>query len=197
MYSRFGSHSNQSIRTVNIMANTARLQAHQYETLCLVFCSNELPLGDIATRLHELLPYKYSPLNVHARPLTKKALKSELLRAGSYLYEKFIDELRREPRDSTDTPAYPELAAKLSGHSVPQVYRYLWIWTEDQSVVSQGCSWFTSREACLAKGMSVRPRLETFDGPRAPRAVLCLEAVTPCNVFKADRTLKKLDRKKK
>ena len=149
------------------------------------FKSVDIPVKEIVQRMHAVLPYKYSPHHKKPEPLDAPTLKKEIIRGGSHLYEKLIEVLRYEPRHPEEGTAYPLLSKRLASHGIPQLYRYVWIWSDDGSVIAQGCSWFADRDDCLNKGKSARPGYDTFDGPGAPMATLCVEAVTPCNVFKA------------
>lgn len=166
------------------MPRTARLQGYQYTRLQKAFQEVDIPVKDIHLRMHTVLPYEFSPSNPKSKPIDKESLRFGIVMGGSCIYEKLIEVLEREPKSAEEGPAYPKLAARLKASPTHQLYRYVWLWSEDQSVLAQGISWFTDRDACVAKGKSLQPSYDTFDGPGAPTAMLCVEAVTPCNIHK-------------
>ena len=178
------------------MPITARMQYYQYEILSHVFKTRDIPVEDIQRRMAHVLPPKYRLLPDPVC-IDKATLFEEIVKGGSLMYEKLIHVLKREPRSKYESPAYPCLAARLESHKVPQLYRWVYIFSDDCTVMTQGCSWFTDKEACIAKGKasSCGP-YTTFDGPNAPVETLCIEAVSPCNVFKAKYTAGK-DKKDK
>ena len=75
-----------------------------------------------------------------------------------------------------------ELIRYLTEHTLKQLYRDLWIWSEDNSIMRRGKSWCTSKEDCTKEGKRNGPSYTSFDGPGAPSALLCMESVCPCFV---------------
>ena len=145
------------------------------------FYRRDIPVDKIAWYMHDMLPKKYSadqPCEQKREPLDKEQLKKEIVLAGSSAYEALID--------ATEKTELPELIHHLTDHKVKQLYRYVWIWSEDNSVMRRGKSWFTSKEECKQEGKRNWPSYTTFDGPGSPGAQLSVEAICPCFVHNAD-----------
>lgn len=167
------------------MQRKVNIQHYQYHLLEHVFETNDIPVKTILYRMCQVLPPKYHP-EVGKVTMDKDTLKKEIIEGGSYLYERLITALERKPRFEGDSPSYPSLAKHLDSHGVHQLYRYMWVWSDDGHIMTQGKSWFTNKESCLNQGRYVQPNYTTFDGPGAPSAELCIEAVCPCHVFLTD-----------
>ena len=166
------------------MVLTARLQSYQFQLLTKAWDEFDIPTSQILHRLHAVLPFKYSPNNENRVPLDADMLRQEIVKGGSAVYNKLIEVLVK-PGDTCDEgPPLPKLMARLVNHKVPQMYRYIWIWSLDSSVISQGCAWFTNMDDCINKGRAARRHTESLMvGHPSPVATLCIESVTPCNVI--------------
>ena len=145
------------------------------------FYKRDIPVTDIAWYMHTVLPKKYSidtPKGVNSEVLDKELLKQEIIFAGSSAYECLIK--------ASEKSNYQELVNQLTDHTVKQLYRWVWIWSEDNSVMRRGKSWFTTKEECLNEGKKNGPSYVTFDGPGCPDAMLSVESVCSCFVHMAD-----------
>ena len=91
-----------------------------------------------------------------------------IMNSGSLIYNKLLDILEQR---------HQEMASILEISKVKELYRYCWIWSEDQQIMSRGDSWFTDREKCRDAGNRNTPSYDTYDHPAAPYAILCIEAV--------------------
>ena len=84
--------------------------------------------------------------------------------------------------DDIQRTLYNKLELSLRGHDVRELYRYVWVWSLDNSVLVRSESWYTDIGECYAKGKSCRPSMDTFDGANAPFAQLMIESTCACYV---------------
>ena len=89
--------------------------------------------------------------------------------------------------DASEKSTCMKLVHYLTDHEVKQLYCFVWIWAEDNSIMRRWKGWFTNREVCKQDSKRNGPSYTTFDGPGSPTALLCLEAVCPCFVHQIDK----------
>ena len=157
------------------------LQYYQMVLMDQAFYRRDIPVDEIAWHMHALLPQKYcadQPSGSKREPLDKEQLKKEIILAGTAAYEALIEAAQKSN--------YQELVKHLTDHSVQQLYRWIWVWNEDNSIMRRGQSWFTTKEECQNEGRRNMPSYTTFDGPGCPVAALAVEAVCSCFVHMAD-----------
>ena len=143
---------------------------HQRVLMEKLFAGEELPLLKIRWGMESILPSKFAT----DAPIGKEELKNALLSGGALAYNRLVTVLEKE--------SFSELAQLLNSHGVQELYRYIWIWSTDGSIMRCGESWYTSKARCLFEGQHRIPSYCTFDGPGAPEAVLCVESICPCHV---------------
>jgi hypothetical protein len=150
------------------------------------FAKMDIPIDVIQKRMDGVLPKKYTldvPSYAQPRRIDKEQLKKEIVAGGSSAYTKLVEGLWEQYKVcGWNGPPYPQLVSHLLDHRVKELYRFVWIWSEDGRIMVSGKSWYTDKERCKAEGQKFRPAYETFDGPGSPTAVLCIEATCPCNV---------------
>lgn len=157
------------------------IQYYQMVLMDQAFFRRDIPVDTLSWYMHSILPQKYSAdqeAGSKREPLDKEQLKKEVIIGGSSAFEALID--------AAEKAGLSELVGYLTDHNVKQLYRYVWIWSEDNSIMRRGKSWFTSRSDCLAEGKRNSPSYTTFDGPGCPMAQLSVEAVCPCFVHLTD-----------
>ena len=156
--------------------NKVPLQYYQFVTLDEAFHQvKSIPVDDIARYMYAFLPPKYSCFE-NAQPLSKDLFMTEIIQGGSCAYEALINASYRAN--------CPEMGDLLRNTMTNVFYRWLWIWSEDNSIMKRGKSWFVSREACLQQGRRKTPSYTTWDGPDSPLAQVSVEAVCPCRVHR-------------
>ena len=153
-----------------------RLETLYYQRVFLqkLFARENLPLEQLRWRMENVLLKKFS------HTAGKEELKNALLSGGSLAYNHLAGVLGIESRSQDES--FPELSDLLNSHGVKELYRYVWIWSEDGHIMKRGDSWFTSKDKCLADGRLHQPNYYTYDGPGAPIATLCVESICPCNI---------------
>ena len=154
---------------------------YQFVLLNQAFYSGEIAVNELAWYMHALLPLKYSDDFMSFEPLTKEQLKQEVILAGSSAFEALID--------AADKSGHKDLAHALKDHNVNELYRYVWIWSEDRTIMKRGQSWFTDKETCKIQGRKNAPSYATFDGPGCPVAQLSVEAICPCFIHCVDQLM--------
>ena len=148
------------------------LQFYQFVLLEEAFHKVESMRPDhLGHHMEAFLPAKYFTFE-HAEHLTRHLLKEEIIRGGSCAYEALIDAAYKAEQ--------PELASMLTRKYV--LYRWIWVWSEDSSILKRGDSWYVSRDVCRQQGKRNTPSYCTWDGPDSPFAQLSLESVCPCIV---------------
>ena len=161
----------------------ASLQYYQMVLMDQAFYQRDIPITEISWYMHAILPKMYSQdqeTGIKQEPLDKETLKKEIIIAGTSAYECLIEACEKSRQR--------ELIKQLTAHTVNQFYRWVWIWSEDNSIMRRGVSWFTSKEECLKEGKRNGPSYTTFDGLGSPSAILSAEAVCPCFVHRIDVT---------
>ena len=138
----------------------------------------DIPVDTIARYMHAFLPAKYFRFE-GAKPFTKDLFKKEIITGGSCAYEALISASYRAN--------CPELGDLLRATRTPLLFRWVWVWSEDNLIMKRGKSWFVTREDCLQQGKRKTPSYYTWDGPDSPDAQLSLEAVCPCMVHRVDQ----------
>ena len=125
-----------------------RLETLYYQRVLLeeLFARENLPLEQIRWRMENVLLENFS----HRVSVGKKELKNPLLNGGSLAYNSLAGVLGKESRPCDET--FPELSDLLNSHEVKELYRYVWIWSDDGHIMKCGESWFTSKDTCLAEG---------------------------------------------
>jgi hypothetical protein len=157
-----------------------RVETSHYQRFILeeFFARDDLPLLRMSWRMESVLP----PTSLKKVSTTKDYFKEAILDGGSLVYNRLSRVMLEECPKWEE--AYPHLSQLLNSHGVRELYRYVWIWSEDGHIMKRGGSWFTSKDNCLAEGKKQSPSYCTFDGPGAPEATLCLESVCPCRVHR-------------
>ena len=136
------------------------LQNHQAILINEAFQEPDIPVDVLVWYMRALLPDDVS---------TVEELKKKVMQQGSIGYESLID--------ASEKAECPELVKILTNHNVQQLYRYVWMWSEDNSVMTRGNSWFTCKDECKKEGKRQMPYWETWDGPGAPVAYLTVESI--------------------
>ena len=159
------------------MANyKSPFQYFQMMLLEQAFYKRDIPVDKIAWYINALLPRKYFiESNEGGETLTKDLLKQEIIKCGSAAYEAFFDAAIKAEQI--------ELATMLNDHNVKLLYRYVWIYNEDNSIMKRSKGWYTDREMCLKVGKQNMPSYATFDGPGAPYAHLTVESSCLCYIY--------------
>ena len=155
------------------------LQYYQMVLLDHVFRSHDIPVGKLCWSMRAFLPSTFNTFEFAAEYVDKDAFKREIIRAGSSGFEALVDAC--EKADLKD------LVQELTDHKQKPLYRYVWIWSEDNSIMKRGNSWYQDKQECREEGERCRPSYATWDGPNSPTAVLSVEAVCGCLVTGVDQ----------
>ena len=148
----------------------APLLYHQFVALEETFRHREIPLREIGWYYNSFVPsQKYE---------NSEELKLHIIKGGSSFFNGFVNACQKANLN--------ELAASLAKEDIRALYRFVWIWSEDQCIQCRGKSWFTSKEDCTAEARKARPKYYTFDGPDAPEMILGLESTCPCFTHNID-----------
>ena len=173
-----------NIKNCSIPFNMKKVPLQYYQLVLLdrAFSEMQIPVDKLCWYMDGFLPDKYFnyefPSYVPHCSLDKEQFKKEIILGGSSSYEALIH--------ACDKAGLTEMSNLLCDHEVKQLYRYVWIWSEDNSIMRRGTSWFTCKEKCLEEGKKHRPSYYTCDGPGAPDAHISVEAVCPCSVHSMD-----------
>lgn len=109
----------------------------------------------------------------------KHLLQQCIAAGGSAVYNQLVACLREY-----DDLGHPDLLKILTDHQVRQLYRYVWIWQDDQTVISRGRAWFTSEQDCRDEGLKHNPRLHN---PSSSGTTLSVESCCPCYLHDVDQ----------
>ncbi len=118
------------------------------------------------------------PFLPHKNYTKKEDFKQEIILAGSSAYEALID--------ASEKANLPEVTSVLMDHDVALLFRHVWIWSEDSSVMDRGKGWFTNKQEAKLEAKKTKPRVYTWDGPDAPEIVLSVESICPCFLHNLD-----------
>ena len=161
---------------------------HHYQKVYLdqTFKNHDISIEKLSWPMRGILPEKYFDLclkdfSKSKCSLTKELLQQKVISAGTLGYESLIAACL----EAKET----DIAESLTKHGVKEVFRFVWIWSEDNSILSRGKSWFTSRKECLAVGKVSRPRIEVADSPHGPFTCLALEATCVCQMHNIDKNI--------
>ena len=154
------------------------LQHYQFVRLEEAFhLVEKIEVNNIAQCMNAFLPPKYFTYYHEPVPLNdKELLKTEIIKGGSCAYEALIN--------AANSADCPELSDMLRGTKLHLLYRWVWVWSADNEIMTRGNSWFVSREECLREGRENRPRYHVYDGIECPRAQVSVEPVCPCMVHR-------------
>lgn len=159
-----------------------KLPLQYFQTVLLEKAFSEVKISVKAIQ-NFLMALLSDPYSMHSSLMEKVSLEPELLKrriaeGGSATFNQLITILREEEEFGD-----PELLRVLTDHSVKQVYRYVWIWSEDLKVVRRGKAWYTDEKLCRADGIKDRPPFNTRNGPIA---TLCVESCCTCYLHYVD-----------
>ena len=153
-----------------ISMKKAPLLYHQFVLLEETFSNHNVPLQEIGWYYDSFVPSnKYNNAD---------ELKLHIIKGGSSYFNGFVNACKKANLN--------DLVISLSKEDVCELYRFVWIWSEDQCIQCRGKSWFTSKEDCATEARKARPKYYTFDGPDAPEMILGLESTCPCFVHTID-----------
>ncbi len=150
----------------------APLLYYQFLLLEKVFQSKSFPF-----HFQKLLWYM-EPFLPHRNYTKIEEFKQDIILAGSSAYEALIDASEKANLD--------EVTSMLTDHNVPLLFRHVWIWSEDSSVMDRGKGWFTNKQEAKLEAKKMKPRVCTWDGPDAPELVLSVESICPCFIHNLD-----------
>ena len=170
------------------MLSFTPLQSYQRILLDKTWNEVDIPTYHILCRMSKVLPYKYVDCESNTSTTTAEQLKHIIIAGGTALYNYLISVLPKPSNHRDPGPGYPHLALRLQSHGVPELYRHIWIWSEDTTVMKRGDAWYIDSAQCI-QSATPAPGYMTWDGPGSPTATLCVESVAPCNVFAARGSL--------
>ena len=148
----------------------APLLYHQFVLLEETFRHHEIPLQEMGWYYGSFVPsQKYN---------NAEELKLHIIKGGSAFFNGFVNACKEANLN--------ELVVSLTKEDIRALYRFVWIWSEDQCIQRRGKSWFTSKEDCAVEARKARPKYYTFDGPDAPEMILGIESTCPCFIHDID-----------
>ena len=178
-------HSRKLYTISHFLKMFSKLPLHHFQEKCLedTFKNHDIPIEKLSWRMRSILPAKYFVLNYKdisksKSLLDKDILKREIISAGSLGFETLLAQCLKNNEMN--------IAESLTKHRVEEVFRYVWMWSEDNSILRRGKSWFTSREDCLLEGKKHVPSMEVDDSPSSPFISLTLESSCKCRIHKID-----------
>ena len=92
---------------------------------------------------------------------------SNCINGGSPLYNALIDKLTSF-----------HLKCSLENHGIQEKFAYIWVWSNDFSVISQSMVWYDTKNKCISEAMRYQPSVDVCGN--SPTPLLLLQSVCQC-----------------